>query len=242
MAGAEQRARETATGFERELGRERLKAEALGHELADARREADAAKARWTETSEAEQKARTAAAASQVALAREGKRASALEAELAKARQQLAAASRISNTPGSPTEVEVGTNDAKSGSARSPGKDAAAVEVSTVTAIPEQEHLVVRAASQSSDDETRLLARAQMLIKRGAIGAARGILERAMAEGSAEAAFTLGETYDEKMLAQWNVLGTQSDAEKARQLYRRAYDAGYAQANQQVDTTGRKQE
>ena len=63
-----------------------------------------------------------------------------------------------------------------------------------------------------------------------------------MAEGSAEAAFALGETYDEAMLSQWNVRGTQADAAKARDLYRRAYDAGYAPANQRLETTGRKQQ
>jgi TPR repeat protein len=81
-----------------------------------------------------------------------------------------------------------------------------------------------------------------MLIKRADIAAARAVLQRAMAEGSAEAAFTLGETYDETMLSQWNVLGTQADAAKARELYRRASDAGYAPASQRLEITGRKQQ
>jgi TPR repeat protein len=104
-----------------------------------------------------------------------------------------------------------------------------------------RERTTVRTAFRPPEDEARLLSRAQLLIGRGDIGAARGILERAMAEGSAEAAFSLGETYDEKKLTQWNVLGTQPDAGKARELYRRAYDAGYSQSKQQIDTTDGQQ-
>jgi TPR repeat protein len=44
------------------------------------------------------------------------------------------------------------------------------------------------------------------------------------------------------MLSQWNVLGTQADAAKARELYRRASDAGYAPASQRLEITGRKQQ
>jgi TPR repeat protein len=39
------------------------------------------------------------------------------------------------------------------------------------------------------------------------------------------------------MLARWNVLGTQPDAKKAHELYRRASEAGYAEAAERADTT-----
>jgi hypothetical protein len=85
--------------------------------------------------------------------------------------------------------------------------------------------------------ENPLVARARTLLGRGDIGGARGILQRAMEEGSSEAAFALAQTYDEKMLSQWNALGTQPDAEKARELYRRAYEGGYRQAHKRPIAT-----
>jgi TPR repeat protein len=92
----------------------------------------------------------------------------------------------------------------------------------------------VGSRSVAGENETRLLARARTLVERADIDAARGVLERAMAEGSAEAAFILGETYDERILAEWNVLGTQADAGKARKLYQRAFQGGFAQAEERL--------
>src|SRR4029079_12240442 len=47
-------------------------------------------------------------------------------------------------------------------------------------------------------EAARLLTRAKALLKLADIAAARAVLQLAIAEGSAEAAFMLGQTYDEK--------------------------------------------
>jgi hypothetical protein len=67
-----------------------------------------------------------------------------------------------------------------------------------------------------------LLARAKALLGQGNIAAARLMLERAAETGSAEAIYSLAETYDPNVLATWKAYGTRGDAAKARDLYARA--------------------
>jgi TPR repeat protein len=76
------------------------------------------------------------------------------------------------------------------------------------------------------DCTDRLLVKADELLRRGDVGGARLVLERALGEGSELAAFRLAETYDPKRLSAWGVLGTKPDPGKARQLYERACAAG----------------
>jgi hypothetical protein len=70
------------------------------------------------------------------------------------------------------------------------------------------------------------LVKADELLRRGDVGGARLVLERALREGSELAAFRLAETYDPKRLSAWGVIGTKPDTAKARQLYERACAAG----------------
>jgi hypothetical protein len=80
----------------------------------------------------------------------------------------------------------------------------------------------------------RLVKRAQDQILQGDISGARLVLERALASGSAQAAFTLAQTYDPQMLAQWHAIGIKGDAERARQLYQLAAEKGVAEAKERM--------
>jgi hypothetical protein len=55
-----------------------------------------------------------------------------------------------------------------------------------------------------------------------------------MAEGSAEAAFHLAETFDPRMLEAWRVIGPVGDAAKARHLYEQAAIAQIVEARERL--------
>jgi hypothetical protein len=80
----------------------------------------------------------------------------------------------------------------------------------------------------------RLVARAEALIKSHDISGARLLLERAMAEGSAQAAFLLAQTYDPRALASWGVVGIRPDPGRADQLYARAQAGGVREAGERL--------
>ncbi|MFC4174458.1 hypothetical protein ACFOYU_20800 [Microvirga sp. GCM10011540] len=75
-------------------------------------------------------------------------------------------------------------------------------------------------------DEIALLERANRLLAQADVGAARLVLEKAAAQGSARAIYRLAQTYDPQVLASWRVLGIRGDPSKARELYARAKAAG----------------
>jgi hypothetical protein len=79
-----------------------------------------------------------------------------------------------------------------------------------------------------------LVARASALLRQGDIGAARVVLERAVEMGSAQASFSLAETYDPLILAKWGTYGTRGDAIKAQNLYAKADAAGIKEAKVRV--------
>jgi hypothetical protein len=87
-----------------------------------------------------------------------------------------------------------------------------------------------RANSEDAADVARLVARASALLAQGNISAARAVLERAAEAGSAQASFTLAETYDPLILPKWGVYGTRGDATKARELYTKAEAGGIKEA------------
>ena len=82
---------------------------------------------------------------------------------------------------------------------------------------------------------SRLLSKANELIRPGDVSGARLLLERALETGSAEAAFYLAQTYDPRILDYWNVQGISADAEKARALYQRAHEGGLTKAKELVE-------
>jgi TPR repeat protein len=81
----------------------------------------------------------------------------------------------------------------------------------------------------------RLIARADLLLEQGNIGAARNMLDRAAEMGSTEALFWLAETYDPLLLSARQTFGTQSDIAKARELYGKALAAGVSKAQVRLE-------
>jgi TPR repeat protein len=72
------------------------------------------------------------------------------------------------------------------------------------------------------------------LIADGDISGARLMLERALADGSDRAAFQLAETYDPRMLLEWNVVGLTANTARARELYGIAADRGVTAAKERL--------
>ncbi len=80
-----------------------------------------------------------------------------------------------------------------------------------------------------------MIARARALLGQGNIGAARIVLERAAETGSAQASFTLAETYDPAILSTWGTYGTRGEAAKARELYAKAHAGGIQDAKDRLE-------
>jgi TPR repeat protein len=79
------------------------------------------------------------------------------------------------------------------------------------------------------------MARANLLVAQGDVGAARNVLERAAETGNAAALFALAETHDPLVLSAWGTRGTQGDVAKAKELYARALTGGIAEAKHRLD-------
>jgi hypothetical protein len=101
----------------------------------------------------------------------------------------------------------------------------------------------VRGVAQPNSEEAavaaRLIARASALLGQGDIGAARIVLERAIEMGSAQASFSLAETYDPLILAKWGTHGTRGDTIKAQDLYVKADNAGIKDAKARLEALRR---
>jgi hypothetical protein len=95
-----------------------------------------------------------------------------------------------------------------------------------------------RALQLDSDEIASLIKRGQDFIANGDLAAARLLLRRAAEAGSAEAALTLGTTYDPIELRRLGAVGTVPDAAKARQWYQRAAELGSTAASQQLAGLG----
>ena len=96
------------------------------------------------------------------------------------------------------------------------------------------------AAEAPADAELHhLMARANLLIAQGNIGAARIVLERAAETGSAPALFALAETFDPNALTGWGTVGTRGDSARATELYAKALAAGVAAAQERLATLRR---
>ena len=80
-----------------------------------------------------------------------------------------------------------------------------------------------------------LLQRAEEFLKIGDIAAARLALRRAAAAGNAQAALSLGMTYDPAVLAEQGVLGLAPDEEQARAWYQRAAELGSTEAPRRLE-------
>ncbi|MBV8513410.1 MAG: hypothetical protein JO289_24865, partial [Xanthobacteraceae bacterium] len=70
-----------------------------------------------------------------------------------------------------------------------------------------------------SEEEAKLIARAESLIKQFDFASARLLLAHAYEKGSARAAFMMAETYDWQILRSWQAYGVRGDAQKAQEFY-----------------------
>jgi TPR repeat protein len=91
----------------------------------------------------------------------------------------------------------------------------------------------VKAEPAKTDD--RLVSRGEELLRKGDVSGARLVLERALANGHARAAFLLAETFDPNMLSKLGALGLKGDAAKARELYTQAQTLGMVQARERLE-------
>jgi Sel1 repeat len=79
-----------------------------------------------------------------------------------------------------------------------------------------------------------LLKRGQDFLKNGDLVAARLLLQRAAAAGSAAGAFELGQTFDPAVIEQLGAMGVRPDVAKAREWYQKAAQLGSDVASQQL--------
>ena len=113
--------------------------------------------------------------------------------------------------------------------------DKPAVDKAPIDKSAGDKPVIVQPPQASGNAEaTRLMARAKLLLEQGDVVAARSVLERAAETGSAQALFSLAETYDPAVLSAWGTLGTQGDAAKSQKLYADAFAAGFLQAKDRL--------
>ena len=79
-----------------------------------------------------------------------------------------------------------------------------------------------------------LIKRGQEFLKSGDIASARLVLRRAANTGNAQAALTLGATFDGTVLTELGVLGFTRDEEQARLWYQKAAEWGSKEAERRL--------
>ena len=119
-----------------------------------------------------------------------------------------------------------------------PALRAAHVDSARAAPAPPQHGNDRRPLQLDSEEIASLVKRGQDLIANGDLAAARLLLRRAAEAGSAEAALTLGTTYDPVALQRLGAIGTASDPTQARQWYQRAAELGSTAASQQLAGLG----
>ena len=205
-AGVKEATERSADEQRRALQQERDKTEKLAAELAEAR-----------SSLEAQAKAKAAEE-----VARDNQLA-AMRGELQKAKAEATAAREFARGRAHPDpagRAAVGVNSGKHGAARQPLAGGSVVyRRSTLncgifgagstaegadrgcTAANEYGDAADNEPEQGSPQAVRLIARANLLLEQGNIGAARNMLDRAAEMGSTEALFWLAETYDPLLLS-----------------------------------------
>ncbi|GEP57036.1 hypothetical protein [Reyranella soli] len=219
-AGVKEAAERSADEQQRALQQERDKTGKLTAELAEARWNLEAqAKAKAAEEAArdnqlAAMRGELQKAKAEATLARES-----LEAE--RSRSQSATALSVADQPSiAPPSAPQAPTKAPTSDARQPTNAAP-----QPTAAPEP----------GNPQAVRLIARANLLLEQGNIGAARNMLDRAAEMGSTEALFWLAETYDPRLLSARQTYGTQSDVAKARDLYGKALAGGVGEAKARLE-------
>jgi hypothetical protein len=86
-----------------------------------------------------------------------------------------------------------------------------------------------------AEQAAALLKLGEDLLKQGDIATARVLLKRAAIAGDAQAALTVGMTFDQAFLTRWGVLGPIPDAAQAREWYDRAIKLGSTEASRHLE-------
>ena len=86
----------------------------------------------------------------------------------------------------------------------------------------------------NTEEQLRLLERAKQHIKAGLIAAARMIYKKLADEGSAQAAYELGQTFDPDFLKSTAIVGLTPDIDQARKWYQKAAEMGLDSARAKV--------
>jgi TPR repeat protein len=108
------------------------------------------------------------------------------------------------------------------------------------TAVAPASEQNVRPSDRSEVDETAvMLKRGQELMRHGDLPAARLVLRHAAEAKNAEAALTLGSTYDPVTLRELRVYGFSADVGMARTWYEKAKELGSPEAARRLDKLGR---
>jgi TPR repeat protein len=109
---------------------------------------------------------------------------------------------------------------------------------STETSPPEPAPPVAQAepnaVALSGDELAALVKRGETYLANGDFASARLLLRRAAAAGSADAALSLGATFDPLVIKQLGAIGAEPDIERARKWYEAASKLGSQAASQQL--------
>jgi hypothetical protein len=176
------------------------------------------------------QKAKVEATTSSEALDAERARTHRVEQQLASIRQSAADRDGRSPAAAAFTAGQPATA-ASEGQTKPPAKDVA--QAANSVAQPEA------SVEQGDPHAVRLIARANLLLDQGNIGAARNVLDRAAQMGSPEALFWLAETYDPLLLSARKTFGTQSNIVVAMELYSKALAGGVDEARLRLEALQR---
>ena len=138
----------------------------------------------------------------------------------------------------SPSKVLATAGAATVAPSITPVPEPARVDKQGLTPAPRQQANDPRPLRLDSDEIATLVKRGQDFIANGDLAAARLLLRRAAEAGSAEAALTLGTTYDPVMLQRLGAIGTTADPAQARHWYQLAAELGSTAASQQLAGLG----
>jgi len=104
---------------------------------------------------------------------------------------------------------------------------------------PPREQTVAPSRQLDPDEIAALLKRGEDLIRNGDLAAARVVLRRAAEAKSAEAALTLGKTYDPVVLRELKFHGVAPDVAMARSWYEKAKELGSPEAPRRLEILAR---
>ena len=141
-----------------------------------------------------------------------------------------------------PAPRPAGSTDRTAVEAQTPIPAAAAANPTATmdrTAVaPVLEQNVTSSDQSDADEVVVLLKRGQELMRHGDLAAARLVLRHAADAKNAEAALTLGATYDPVILRELRVYGLSADVGMARTWYEKAKELGSSEAARRLDNLG----